>query len=135
MGWPRLTSVKSSGSVRNGRRSGMAAGPPGPAQATPPDGPVPPAVGPIMIGSRSRGSDLSTENRGLTMSTDLDHPVAFGLRHELEALRGNWLWFIILGIVLIVLGFAVLGYPIVAWLAVELTLGILLVIGGVGEAI
>ncbi len=69
------------------------------------------------------------------MSTDLGHPIAAGLRHELEALRGNWLWFVILGIVLIVLGFAVLGYPFVASLAVELTLGILLVIGGVGEVI
>lgn len=69
------------------------------------------------------------------MSTDIDRPFALGFRHELEALRGNWLWFVILGIVLIVLGFAVLGYPVVASLAVEMTIGILLVIAGVGEAI
>jgi uncharacterized membrane protein HdeD (DUF308 family) len=69
------------------------------------------------------------------MSTDLDSPFARGFRHELEALRGNWLWFVILGILLIVLGFAVLGYPVVASVAVEMTIGVLLVIAGVGEAI
>ena len=69
------------------------------------------------------------------MSTDLDAPFARGFRHELEALRGNWLWFVILGIVLIVLGVAVLGYPVVASLAVEMTIGVLLLIAGVGETI
>ena len=69
------------------------------------------------------------------MSTDLGRPIALGIRHELEALRGNWLWFVILGIALIVLGCAVLGYPLVGSLAVEMTLGILLMIAGVGEAV
>lgn len=69
------------------------------------------------------------------MSTDLDRPLAAGLRHELEALRGNWLWFVILGIALIVLGCAVLGYPLIGSLAVEMTIGVLLLIAGVGEAI
>jgi uncharacterized membrane protein HdeD (DUF308 family) len=69
------------------------------------------------------------------MSTDLDRPLGAGLRHELEALRGNWLWFVILGIALIVLGSIVLGYPLIGSLAVEMTLGILLMIAGVGEAV
>lgn len=69
------------------------------------------------------------------MSTDLDRPLVAGLRHELGALRGDWLWFVILGIVLIVLGCAVLGYPLVGSLAVEMTIGILLIIAGVGEAV
>ncbi|HEY2157000.1 MAG TPA: hypothetical protein VGH33_15335, partial [Isosphaeraceae bacterium] len=60
------------------------------------------------------------------MSTDIDRPFALGLRHELEALRGNWLWFVILGILLIVLGFVALGSVFIASLAVEMTFGILL---------
>jgi uncharacterized membrane protein HdeD (DUF308 family) len=69
------------------------------------------------------------------MSTDLGYPIDAGLRHELEAIRGNWLWFVVLGIALIVLGFVVLGYPLIGSLAVEMTIGILLMIAGVGETI
>jgi uncharacterized membrane protein HdeD (DUF308 family) len=69
------------------------------------------------------------------MSTDLDRPFALGFRHELEAMRGNWLWFVILGITLIVLGCVALGSVVIASLAVEMAFGILLLIAGVGEAI
>jgi uncharacterized membrane protein HdeD (DUF308 family) len=69
------------------------------------------------------------------MSTDLDRPFALGFRHELEAMRGNWLWFVILGAVLIVLGFVALGSVVIASLAVEMAFGILLLIAGVAEAI
>jgi uncharacterized membrane protein HdeD (DUF308 family) len=69
------------------------------------------------------------------MSTDIDRPFALGFRHELEALRGNWLWFVILGIMLIVLGCVALGSVVIASLAVEMAFGILLLIAGVGEAI
>jgi uncharacterized membrane protein HdeD (DUF308 family) len=69
------------------------------------------------------------------MSTASDRPLAEGLRHELDALRGNWLWFVILGIALIVLGCALLGYPLIGSLAVEMTIGVLLLIAGVGETI
>ena len=34
-----------------------------------------------------------------TMSMEIRDPFVAGLRHELAALRGNWLWFVILGIV------------------------------------
>ncbi len=69
------------------------------------------------------------------MSAGFDSPLAAGLRHELGALRGNWLWFVILGIALMVLGCVALGSTLVASLAVEMTFGILLLIAGVGEVV
>jgi uncharacterized membrane protein HdeD (DUF308 family) len=69
------------------------------------------------------------------MSTDLDSPFAAGLRHELAALRGNWLWFVVLGIALMVLGVVALGSTVIASLAVEMTFGVLLLIAGVGEIV
>ena len=48
------------------------------------------------------------------MSIDLGHrPLAAALRpelrHELNALRGNWSWFVLLGVALVVLGTIALG--------------------------
>lgn len=67
------------------------------------------------------------------MSLDYDRPLAAGFRHELDALRGNWLWFVVLGVALVVLGMIALGSTVVASLAVEMTFGVLLLIAGVGE--
>ena len=35
------------------------------------------------------------------------------LRHELEAIRANWVWFLALGIILIVVGTIAVGMPFV----------------------
>ncbi len=56
------------------------------------------------------------------------------LRHELDALRGNWFWFVILGVLLVVLGTVALGSLVIASLAAAVAIGLLLLIGGVGEA-
>jgi uncharacterized membrane protein HdeD (DUF308 family) len=69
------------------------------------------------------------------MSLDLDRPLSEGLRHELAALRGNWLWFVVLGVALVVLGVVALGSTVIASLAVEMTFGVLLLIAGVGETV
>ena len=57
------------------------------------------------------------------------------LRHGLEALRGNWLWFVLLGVVLILLGLVALGSMVVASLATAMTIGALLLIGGMAETV
>lgn len=57
------------------------------------------------------------------------------LRHGLNALRGNWFWFVGLGIALIVLGTVALGAVVVASLATAVVIGALMVTGGVVEAI
>ncbi len=57
------------------------------------------------------------------------------LRHELDALRGNWLWFVILGASLVVLGTVALGSVVIASLAAAVAIGVLLLLGGAAEAV
>ena len=57
------------------------------------------------------------------------------LRHELDALRGNWFWFVILGIALVVLGTVALGSVVIASLAAAVAIGLLLLLGGAAECV
>jgi uncharacterized membrane protein HdeD (DUF308 family) len=57
------------------------------------------------------------------------------LRHELNALRGNWFWFVILGVSLVVLGIVALGSVVIASLAAAAAIGVLLLLGGAAEAV
>ena len=47
------------------------------------------------------------------------------LRHELEAIRGNWGWILALGIILIVVGTIAVATPLVATLASAFAFGVL----------
>ena len=69
------------------------------------------------------------------MSAGFERPLIAELRHELNALRGNWLWFVVLGGALIALGIIALGAVVIASLAAALAIGILLLLGGAAEAI
>jgi uncharacterized membrane protein HdeD (DUF308 family) len=74
------------------------------------------------------------------MSTDLEgRPVVAALRrelrHELEALRGNWFWFVILGVSLVVLGTVALGSVVITSLAAAAAIGVLLLLAGAAEAV
>jgi uncharacterized membrane protein HdeD (DUF308 family) len=69
------------------------------------------------------------------MSTGLDRVTALELRHELGALRGNWLWFVVLGVALVVLGTVALGAVVVASLAAAVAIGALVLVGGVFETV
>jgi uncharacterized membrane protein HdeD (DUF308 family) len=69
------------------------------------------------------------------MSTTYERRAEFGLRHELAALQGNWLWFVLLGIGLIILGIIALGSPWSTTLATAVVIGSLLVVGGVFEIV
>jgi uncharacterized membrane protein HdeD (DUF308 family) len=74
------------------------------------------------------------------MSTDLEgRPVVAALRrelrHELEALRGHWFWFVILGVSLVVLGTVALGSVVIASLAAAAAIGVLLLLAGAAEAV
>lgn len=57
------------------------------------------------------------------------------LRHELNALRGNWIWFVLLGVGLIVLGTIALGSVVYASLAATFAFGVLLLLGGAAEVV
>ncbi len=69
------------------------------------------------------------------MSTSFDRPLIAELRHGLNALRGNWLWFVVLGVALVVLGIVALGSVVIASLAAAVVIGALLLVGGVAEVI
>jgi uncharacterized membrane protein HdeD (DUF308 family) len=69
------------------------------------------------------------------VSTPLERQVVAELRHEIAALRGNWGWFVVVGVVLIVLGFVALGSLVVASLAAAVAIGAIVLVGGVVESI
>jgi uncharacterized membrane protein HdeD (DUF308 family) len=69
------------------------------------------------------------------MSTGLERPMIASLRHELDALRGQWLWFVLLGVALVVLGTVALGSVVIASLAAAVVIGVLIFMGGVAETI
>jgi uncharacterized membrane protein HdeD (DUF308 family) len=69
------------------------------------------------------------------MSIGLDRPLVAELRHGLSALRGNWLWFVILGVALVVIGTIALSSVVIASLAAAVAIGALLVVAGAAEAV
>jgi uncharacterized membrane protein HdeD (DUF308 family) len=69
------------------------------------------------------------------MTTGYERPPVGELRHDLAALRGNWLWFVLLGVALIVLGVVALGALWIAALATAVAIGALLLVGGVAEIV
>jgi uncharacterized membrane protein HdeD (DUF308 family) len=70
------------------------------------------------------------------MSTPADVRLARRvLRHELEAIRGNWGWILALGIVLIVVGTLAIAMPFAGSLASIVALSALLVVGGIAQLI
>jgi uncharacterized membrane protein HdeD (DUF308 family) len=69
------------------------------------------------------------------MSATFERPLIAELRHELNALRGNWFWFVILGAGLVVLGIIALGSVVIASLAAAVVIGALLLVAGAGEVV
>jgi uncharacterized membrane protein HdeD (DUF308 family) len=69
------------------------------------------------------------------MSIGFGRPLIAELRHELDALRGQWFWFVLLGVVLIVLGVIALGSVVIASLAAAVAIGGLLLLGGAAEVV
>ncbi len=57
------------------------------------------------------------------------------MRHELEAIRGNWGWILALGIVLIVIGTLAVAMPFVASISSALVFGALLLAGGIAQLV
>src|SRR5262249_32105489 len=69
------------------------------------------------------------------MSATVDRPELAELGQELAALRRNWLWFVLLGVALIVVGVIALGSLVLASLATAVAIGALLLAGGLAEAV
>jgi uncharacterized membrane protein HdeD (DUF308 family) len=69
------------------------------------------------------------------MNQDVQHSESILIPHELERLRAEWWWFLVLGILLAVSGLVALVYPLVASVAVVVVLGMVLLISGVATVI
>lgn len=69
------------------------------------------------------------------MTTTYERRSVADLRHDLTALRGNGLWFVLLGVALIILGIVALWALWVASLATALAIGALLLAGGAAEVV
>jgi uncharacterized membrane protein HdeD (DUF308 family) len=57
------------------------------------------------------------------------------LRHELEAIRGNWGWILALGIILVLIGTVAIAMPLAASLASAVAFGALFLAGGVAQLV
>jgi len=62
-------------------------------------------------------------------------PIASALRHELQHLRDEWWWFLILGILLAVSGVIALVYPFASSVAVVMVIGVSLLVSGVATIV
>lgn len=71
----------------------------------------------------------------MTMLSVGSTPLAKVIRHELEAIRGKWVWLVVLGIALIALGISLLSFPVITTLATVTALGVLILVGGVMEVV
>lgn len=69
------------------------------------------------------------------MSTIYERPSFGELRHAVSALRGNWSWFVLLGVALIILGSVAIGVPWLTSLTIAIATGVLLFASGVAESI
>ena len=82
-----------------------------------------------------RFSKHTLSSRVSLMSTGLERPLVAELRHGLIALRGDWFWFVLLGVALIIVGCIALSSVVVASLATAMAIGILLLLGGIAEMV
>jgi uncharacterized membrane protein HdeD (DUF308 family) len=62
-------------------------------------------------------------------------PLRKAIRHELQAIRGKWIWLVVLGVCLIVLGVILLGSPVIATVATVTALGVLILLAGGAEMV
>jgi uncharacterized membrane protein HdeD (DUF308 family) len=69
------------------------------------------------------------------MSTTYDRPVFAELGHQLNDLRDNWLWFVVVGVALVMLGLAALGAVPFASLATTVVIGALVLGSGGAEIV
>jgi uncharacterized membrane protein HdeD (DUF308 family) len=57
------------------------------------------------------------------------------LRHELEVIKGHWVWILVIGIILVLVGSLALSTPLVATFATTLAIGSLVLIAGVAQLV
>src|SRR4051812_45697981 len=76
---------------------------------------------------RPRGDLLGGPTAGI--------PVARMIEHELQHLKQEWWWFLVLGILLVVSGLVAIGYPAVSSVAIVMVLGMSLMVSGIATIV
>lgn len=69
------------------------------------------------------------------MSSEFSNRPGDFVRHELEALRSEWYWFLILGALMIIGGMAAIAHTAVAGAVVTVFIGILMIVAGAAQVV
>jgi uncharacterized membrane protein HdeD (DUF308 family) len=68
------------------------------------------------------------------MQTPAESPdVGRYVKHELERLKADWIWFLLLGVGLVVMGIIAIGATLIVGLVTVVLFGVLLLLGGVAQ--
>jgi len=71
----------------------------------------------------------------MSAASFFDTPLRKVIHPQLQTIRDDWTWLVVLGVSLIVLGTILLGSPVIATLGIVTTLGVLISLGGGAEMI
>jgi uncharacterized membrane protein HdeD (DUF308 family) len=69
------------------------------------------------------------------MSSEFPNRPGDFVRHELEALRADWYWFLVLGALMIIGGMAAIAHTAVAGEVVTVFIGILMIVAGAAQIV
>jgi Short repeat of unknown function (DUF308) len=94
-----------------------------------------PSPGSAHAGPRPRRGGPVGRGSGRPARGAYGRPVVADLRHHVDALRGGWLWFVVLGVAMIVLGCIALGSAVIASPPTAMVIGALLLVSGAAEII
>ncbi len=62
-------------------------------------------------------------------------PIASMLKHELQHLKQEWWWFLVLGILLVVSGLVAIAYPCISSVAIVMVLGMSMIVSGIATIV
>jgi len=69
------------------------------------------------------------------MSSEFPNRPADFIRHELEALRAEWYWFLVLGVLMIIGGTAAVAHSALAGVVVTAFIGVLMIVAGAAQIV
>jgi uncharacterized membrane protein HdeD (DUF308 family) len=69
------------------------------------------------------------------MSSEFQNRPADFVRHELQALRAEWYWFLVLGALMIIGGMAAIAHSAIAGAVVTVFIGLLMIVAGAAQIV
>jgi uncharacterized membrane protein HdeD (DUF308 family) len=71
----------------------------------------------------------------MSMPSNFENRPGDFIRHELEALRAEWYWFLILGVLMILGGMAAVAHTVIAGVVVTVFIGVLMIVAGAAQIV